>query len=160
MKDLMILVFFFWVQAFLMIVSGMLFFDLRSTAQRLLIFSISYGVSILFIRKVYLYLHWPFGTHTLILMGIFCLLCVYLVKIRLIYAVGITLFGFSLVMLGMGLAGVALKLFSMDLETALSNVWLYIFFGNLYENLLLAVFIFLNRFFKFNIKSFGVSNHG
>lgn len=160
MKDLTILIFFYCVQALLMIVSGKMFFDVRFTIQRLLIFSISFGSSIFFIRNLYLYFQWPLGPHTLILMGIFCLLCIYLGKVPFIYAIGMTLFGFCLVMLGGGLAGMALKIFSVDFETALNNVWLYILFGNLSENLLLALFIFFSHLLKFNIKSFGNANHG
>jgi len=160
MKDLMVLVFFYCIQGFLMIISGMLFFDLRLTVQKIILFGISFGLSIFFIRKLYLYFHWPFGTHTLILMVIFCVLCIYLAKIKFIYAVGITLLGFCLVMLGGGLTGVALKLFAVNLETVLNNIWLYIMFGNLSENLLLALFIIFSRVFKFNIKSLGNLNNG
>ncbi|MEL7563751.1 MAG: hypothetical protein AAGU27_02545 [Dehalobacterium sp.] len=93
-------------------------------------------------------------------MGIFCLLCIYLAKIRFINAAGITLLGFCLVMLGSGLTGVGLKLFSINFETVLNNIWLYILFGNLIENSLLAVFIFFSTILKFNIKSLGKVNHG
>jgi len=82
----------------------------------------------------------PYGTHTLILAILYCLLLFLLLKLNIMHCLGITAFGFSLIMLGGGLCGLVVMWSGYSMEYLIEHIWLHIMFGHL-ENLFLLLYL-------------------
>jgi len=138
-------IFFYMVQAFLVTIAGCKFFNIKTRVKQTILVSIIYGIVIWVVRGVYSILQIPYGTHTLILAICYCLLLLFIMRINFTYCLGVTGFGFSLVLLSDGLVGIFLAWSGESIDLILGNVWLHIIFGHI-ENLLLIIYLVLDKF--------------
>ena len=152
MEDLRVLSFFYIIQALLMVIAGVQFFDLKINSKQIIAVGIIFGLTIWLVRGAYSYLNIPLGTHTIILAILFCIIIKVATKTDIYYAFGISLMSFCLVMLGVGVVALAIKLNSLNLEQIMSNIWLNILFGHI-ENSILIIFMVVSRLLKFNISN-------
>lgn len=152
MEDLRVLFFFYAIQSLLMTVACCRFFSVKFNKHQILLVTLSYGISIWLVRGLYALFHIPYGSHSLILAFIFCMLLLVITKQNLIYCLGMTCFSFSLVFLGGGLVGIGLNLTGLTEEHIFKNIWLHVIFGQL-ENILLVIYLTFDRIIGISLNS-------
>lgn len=150
MEDLRVLIFFYLVESFLMVFCGFRLFKVQQRTHILIIISIIYGLAIYFVRGLYIYFNYPFGTHTLILALIFLLLVMTIGKINFSLSVGITLLSFCLMLIGGSLSAIVVQQFNLNPIDILNNPWLHVAVGNS-ENVMLLIALICSYVFNFSI---------
>ena len=104
MEDIRLFLFFFWVQSFLQVATGVGLFDFKFSWKRVLAAGIIHGVFVWLIRSLYVMFDIPFGTHSLILLVLLIIIIKLVVGTDWGIATGASLTSMTLVMLGSGLA--------------------------------------------------------
>lgn len=150
MEDLRVLFFLYMVQAFLVITVGLKFYNLKLETKKLLLGALTFGLIIWIVRKAYIYFEIPYGTHTLVLITLYALFLKLFFKLTFNYAIGMSLFGFTLILLGGNLVGYIFEAFKISVEHVLSSPLLHTVFGNI-ENSFLLLALIIMRIFNFNL---------
>ncbi|MDS1030261.1 hypothetical protein RDV78_07160 [Bacillota bacterium LX-D] len=148
--DLSILFFFYMVQAYLIIATGVQLFNLKVNPKKLLLSVVISGLAIWLVRLLYVSFKLSLGTHTLVLLIALTLIIKMILKINFNYSLGITLSTFCLTMLGSGIAGYISNINHISLEYVINNVWLHILFGQI-ENMLLIIVLVISKKFDFHV---------
>jgi len=134
-----------------MILAGCYFFNVSVRKKQVLLAMILQSLAIWIVRSIYALKQIPYGSHTLILALIFCLVIYFVMRVNMLYSLAITSFSFSLIMLGGGLVGIGVRWLGQSIEYVLNNTWLYIIFGQL-ENIFLVIYLILYKTTKFSLK--------
>jgi hypothetical protein len=139
------------IQALLMILAGCYFFDINTRKEQVLLATILQSFAIRIVRGIYVLYQIPYGSHTLILALIFCLVIHFVMRVNMLYSLAIAGFSFSLIMLGGGLVGISITWLGQSIEYVLNNALPYIIFGQL-ENIFLIIYLILYKTTNFSLK--------
>lgn len=136
----MILIFLHMIQSAIMIVTGLELFNINYKLKNILIPVMIFGLAIWVVRKVYVYYHIPFGSHTLVLIVLFCIILRLFVIVKNHYVISIALLDFSLIMLGSCLVGYIFNIFHVDSSVVMKSPSLLVVFGQA-ENIFLIILL-------------------
>ncbi|ATW27328.1 hypothetical protein [Candidatus Formimonas warabiya] len=150
MEDLKVIIFFYMIQSLLMILTGLKFFSVKYKTKNVLVPVFVFGLVIWLVRKLYIYFQIPLGTHTLVLLVLFCVILRIFFRLNITYILGIAFLDFSLVMLGGGLTVYFYKIFNVQPEFVLDHAWMHILMGQV-ENIFLIILLLILELFNISI---------
>jgi len=157
MVDIRILLFFYFGEALLLAYVGLALFGVRLSWARLFVVGGVYSLCIWGVRSIYTIFEISFGSHTLILTAMLILIIRFIGQVDWGIAVGASLTGMTLILLGSMLTDFAAQKLNLSLDKIISSVWLNIVFGYM-EDVFLILMLLLNKLLGFTfVKSFNIN---
>lgn len=116
-------IFLFYIEGFLMTLSGLYLFNLPIKMKRVCIVSALHAFFTYIVRGVFLLYHFPFGTHSLIIWFLLFLAIKNILKLSWLQSMLVTLMGIGLLLFGEGVFLLPImKFLGVDMVTMSQNV--------------------------------------